>query len=74
MTMGMYKGRPEENPGKMMFRHKGSFTKEVDARKAQDRLRYDGKKTKVVKYTDGYYSLYVFAPHDFWKGAFILKR
>ena len=73
MTMGMYKGRPEENPGKMMFRHKGTFAKEIDARKAQDRLRYEGKKTKVVKYTDGW-SLYVFAPHDFWKRSFILKR
>jgi len=73
MTMGMYKGRPEENPGKMMFRHKGTFAKEIEARKAQDKLRYEGKKTKVVKYIDGW-SLYVFAPHDFWKRSFILKR
>lgn len=74
---GMYRGRPEKLPGKMIYRHKGSFAKEEDARKAQRSLSEQGKMAKVVKYQGNNglpYSLYVVAPHDFWKKAFILKR
>ena len=77
MGYGMYRGKPEKNPGKMMYRHKGSFDVLEDAKKAQIRLKMQGKKTKIIKYTDDRYpgySLYVLAPHDFWGKAFILKR
>lgn len=78
MGYGMYRGKPEKNPGKMMYRHKGSFDLLEDAKKAQIRLKMQGKKTKIVKYeSDGRnmpYSLYMMAPHDFWGKAFILKR
>jgi hypothetical protein len=69
---GTYKGRPEEDPGKMKFRTKGFFKKEVNARAAQEKLKAQGLKTKVVKYTEGY-SLLVMAKHDFWKRNFFYK-
>lgn len=72
MTFGTFHGRREENPGKMMFRQKGFFSHECDARRAQKMLSGKGKKTKVVTYTDGY-SLYVMAPHEFWGREFIYK-
>lgn len=77
MGYGMYRGRPEKDPGKMMYRHKGSFDKEEDARRAQKHLAANGKKAKVVKYVSDRFppwSLYVMAPHDFWGKSFILKR
>lgn len=71
MTTGTYKGRREEDPGKMKFRHKGAFRKEANARAAQEILKAQGLKTKVVKYTNGY-GLYVMAKHDFWKKDFLV--
>jgi hypothetical protein len=70
---GMYRGRPEKLPGKMIFREKGWFAKLEDAQIAQLRLKKQGKKTKIVKLTE-YYSLQVIAPHDFWAKNFIYKR
>ena len=72
MTMGTYHGRPEKDPGKMIYRHKGSFSHEEDAKGAAAHLRSQGKEARVVTYTDGY-SLYVLAPHDFWGKSFIHK-
>jgi hypothetical protein len=73
MTIGTYRGRKEQDPGKMIYRHKGSFSHEEDARAAQVFLSVKGIKSKVIKYTDGY-SLYVLAPHNFWGKSFILKK
>ena len=72
MSIGYHAGRREESPGKLMYRHKGSFSSEKDARKLQQALSKAGKKAKVVKYTDGY-SVYVMARHDFWGRDFIVK-
>lgn len=77
MSYGMYRGKPENEPGKMMYRHKGSFDSKEEAQRAQKHLAADGKQAKVVKYTgDRFppYSLYVMAKHDFWGKSFILKR
>lgn len=73
MKYGSYRNRFEKDPGKMIYRHKGSFSHEEDARKVQKLLSQKGQKTKVVKYTDGY-SLYVVAPHEFWGKSYIYKR
>ena len=73
MTMGMYRGRREEEPGKLIYRHKGVFSHIEDALKEQKKIVAQGKHAKIVTYTDGY-SLYVVAPHDFWKKSFIIKR
>jgi hypothetical protein len=72
-----FRRRREADPGKMKFRHKGSFWHESNARKAQARLRAQGLKTKVIKLVgDDYppYSLYVMAKHDFWKRNFLTDR
>jgi len=71
MVTGTYRGRREEDPGKMKFRHKGSFRKEANARAAQAILREKGLKTRVEKYTDSF-GLYVMAKHDFWKKDFLV--
>jgi hypothetical protein len=73
MTTGTHKGRREDNPGKMQFRQKGFFKLESEARAYQIQLKGQGKKTKVVKYTDGY-GLYVMARHDFWKKDYIVGK
>lgn len=62
---GMYRGRLEENPGKMQYRHKGRFRSKDRARALQQRLASQGLKAKVVTFTDGF-SVYVMAKHDFW--------
>ena len=72
MAKGTYKGRSEEDPGKLKFRYKGFFKKEENARAAQKRLKAQGLQTKVVKYTDGC-GLYVMAKHDFWGKNFLYK-
>lgn len=68
---GIYKGRREKDPGKMMFRQKGFFRREANARAAQAVLKERGLKTKVVKYTDGW-GLFVMAKHDFWKSNYLV--
>jgi hypothetical protein len=73
MVKGTYRGRPEDDPGKMKFRYKGFFWNKERARKAQEKIKARGLKTKLVTYTDGF-GLYVMAPHDFWKGSFILDK
>jgi hypothetical protein len=73
MAEGVYRGRREESPGKMMFRYKGFFECEKYAREVQAKLKKQGLKTKVVHYTSGF-ALYVMAKHDFWKKNFIVDR
>jgi hypothetical protein len=73
MTTGMYRSREEQDPGKLMYRHKGVFASEIRARTAQKSFVAAGIKAQVRKYTDGY-SLYVMSKHDFWKGSFIVDK
>ena len=74
---GFYRGMVEKNPGKMIYRHKGSF---VSYRRAQEyaaRLKLKGKKCRVITYKgDKYpmYSLYVMAPHDFIGRQFVHSK
>lgn len=73
MATGTYRGRREEDPGKMKFRYKGFFEKEANARAAQAKLKEKGFKTRVEKYTDDWgWGLYVMAKHDFWKKDFLV--
>jgi hypothetical protein len=71
--VGTYKGRREEDPGKMKFRQKGFFKNENKARAAQDILRKQGLKTRVIKYTTGW-GLDVMAKHDFWVNNYWVDR
>jgi hypothetical protein len=61
---GIYKGQAELEPGKTIYRHKGSFASEKHAREYQQKLSEMGKKAKVIKFTDGplNFSVYVIAP------------
>jgi len=73
MALGRYNGQWEESPGKMIYRHKGVFASKDNARAFQKKLAADGQKAKVVTFTDGY-SVYVMAPHEFWKSQFIVDK
>jgi len=75
MVYGIYRGGIEEDPGKMKFRHKGSFLSEKVARAHQHGFAIRGIRAKVVKMKDEAYPyhLYVMAKHDFWKKNFIIN-
>jgi len=76
LPYGVYKGRLEKKPGKMIYRYKGCFVSEARARMHQKILSAKGHRAKVVKMRedDHPYHLYVMAKHDFWKKAFILDE
>ena len=76
---GIYKGQAELEPGKTIYRHRGSFASEKHAREYQQKLSKEGKKAKVVKfqsssYHDWPWSVYVMAPHEFFGRSFIIDR
>lgn len=73
---GEHNGRIERNPGKLMFRAKGSFRTEAGARAYQKILKEKGLKTKVTHFPGEYYPyiLYVIAKHDFWKRDYIIGK
>lgn len=75
MTIGIYRGRREEDPGKMKYRHKGSFVSETVARAHQQDFAARGIRAKIVKMREEVYPyhLYVMAKHDFWKKNFIIS-
>jgi hypothetical protein len=73
MVVGTYKGRREETPGRMMWRHKGNFASAWNAEQFKNKMIAAGFEAKVENYTDGY-SVYVMAPHDFWKDQFIVDN
>ena len=72
--VGKYRGRREYDPGKMHWRHKGSFRSEGAARAFQKSLKALGYKTKIEHYPQSEYpwGLYVMAKHDFWKRDFLV--
>ena len=63
----------EKSPGKMQYRQKGFFLSYDRARAAQQRLAAQGKRSRVVHYTDGF-GVDVIAPHDFWGRSYIYDR
>jgi len=73
---GMYKGHSELEPGKMIYRHKGSFASEKRARACQQRLAAEGKRARVIRMVgeDLPFHVECMAKHEFWKRNFILDR
>lgn len=70
MTVGVYNGHREENPGKLQWRHKGFFKNLQRAKRYAARFKKTGVRAQVRKYVDGY-SLYLMAKHDFWGNNFV---
>ena len=64
MVLGKYRGRWEENPGRLMFRYKAEIKLLKNATEYVKKLRAAGHTVKLTKYTDGY-AVYVMAKHDF---------